>query len=504
MRNLCLVVLDGLGIAPPGEGNAFARADTPTLDQFFAQYPYTELDASGPAVGLPDGYIGNSEVGHLHLGAGRVIPQELVRINTAIAEDRFCSQDALQAAARYAREHDSTVHVMGIASDGGVHGHIDHIHALVRCFAGHDLDVKVHAFLDGRDVPPTSAARYLEELSATAAAEGTGEIASFMGRYYAMDRDQNWDRTERAYRALVHGEAHTTDDVNDGVQERYRENRNDYFIEPTIVSDSFAPVSEDDVVIFSNYRKDRARQLSAAFIAADFDRFETDATERPYFVSMMRYRDDFETPVVFERAVVEHTLGDILAEHGIDQLRLSESQKEPHITYFLNGQREPDLPGETVKVFPSAKIPSYDEKPEMEAEKITSYAVDAMADDGYGFIFINYPNADLVGHTGDIEAAIRAVETVDDAVSRLAAAARDNDYTLVLTSDHGTCETMLDEEGNMHTAHTLNKVPFCIVDDTLSGIELGRGGIANIAPTVLELMGINADDEMAASLIVSR
>lgn len=499
-QGVVLVVMDGIGNAPPGEGNAVSRADTPILDRLFADYPYTELSASGPAVGLPDGYIGNSEVGHLHIGAGRVIPQELVRINKAIADGSFFTNQTLEDAAAYAREHDSTVHVMGIASDGGVHGHIDHMKALIRCFAEKGCEVRTHAFLDGRDVGPKTADRYLADLEETADKYGTGHIASFMGRYYAMDRDNNWQRTQEAYNCLVRGEGRKAADTDAGLEEAYRNDRNDYFVNPTIIDEHSITVSEHDVVVVSNYRKDRARQLTSAFVT-DFDRFPTTNLDLR-FVTMMRYKDSFDNPVVFDRFEVEHTLGDIISEHGMAQLRVTESQKEPHVTYFLNGQREADIAGEDVHIFPSAKVASYDEKPEMEAETITDDAVSTMENEEYEFLFINYPNCDLVGHTGDIDAAITAVETVDAAVGRLVDAAREHGYALVLTSDHGTCETMLDEEGNMHTAHTLNSVPFCIVDDTLQDVTLrDGGGLANIAATVLDLLDLPADEAMDASLI---
>ncbi|MDY6766389.1 MAG: 2,3-bisphosphoglycerate-independent phosphoglycerate mutase [Candidatus Nanohaloarchaea archaeon] len=493
MNGVVLAVLDGIGIRDETEGNAVKQADTPALDRLFREKPHTELAAYGEAVGLPEGYIGNSEVGHLHLGAGRVIPQELTRINQAISDGSFFDNATLHGAADRVAAG-GTVHLMGITSDGGVHGHLDHLLALIEFFAAEDCDVVVHAFLDGRDVEPESAARYLERIEETADAAGTGHIASFMGRYYAMDRDNNWDRTEQAYRALVDGDAHTATDWRSGLEARYREDRNDYFVEPTIIEDRFDPVAEGDVVVFANYRKDRARQLTRALTGDGFDRFTTETTFQ--MVTMMPY-DDFDVPTVFDQQAVEDTVGEVLARNGMQQLRLSESQKEPHVTYFFDGQRETRFPGTDVTIFDSADVSAYDEKPEMEAAQVTDAAVEAVEDGEHRFVLINYPNCDLVGHTGDLEAAVTAVEVVDRAAGRLAAAARENDYALILTSDHGTCEELV---GEYETSHTLNPVPFCIVHDRLD-MSLDTGGLPRIAPTVLDLLSLPRPDSYDRSLI---
>ncbi len=490
-RPVALVVMDGMGVRDVESDNAVAQADTPHLDDLFDTEPYTELAAYGPAVGLPEGYIGNSEVGHLHIGAGRTIPQELVRINEMIADGTFAESEALQDAAATAREEDVTVHVMGIVSDGGVHGHIDHIEALIGFFADAGCDVETHAFLDGRDVEPKSAAEYLERIEAKAAAAGTGHLGSFMGRYFAMDRDENWDRTAVAYDALVSGEGHEAADWEAGLAERYRHDRNDYFVEPVLLP-GFEPIEPGDVVVFANWRKDRARQLSRAFLFDDFPHFETmdgDVT----FVTMMEYEDDFPNPTVLTEQVVETTVGEVLSGAGLSQLRLTESQKRPHVTYFFDGQREAPWSGVDTQIFKSANVAAYDEKPEMEADKITAHAEEVMREGTHDFVLINYPNGDLVGHTGDLDAAITAVETVDTMVGRLADAAREHGYTLILTSDHGNCEEMT---GRYETSHTLNPVPFCIVDDDLRGQELGAGGLVNIAATVFHLMGLDAPDVM--------
>ncbi len=494
VNGVVLAVLDGIGMRDEEEGNAVMQAETPSLDRFFAEAPYTELAAYGEAVGLPPGYMGNSEVGHLHLGAGRIIPQELVRINEAIEDGSFFGNDTLETAAEHAAREGGTVHVMGLASDGGVHAHIDHLLALVEFFARHDLAVKVHAFLDGRDVPPESARQYLERIERRAAERGTGHLASFMGRYYAMDRDRNWERTETAYRALVHGEGRTVNGISDGLKTAREEDRNDYFVEPTIIDGAFEPLEDGDVVVFSNYRKDRARQLTRALTDPTFDEFDT-AGDAFHFVSMMPYSDEFDVPTVFDQQVVADTLGEVISRNDMQQLRLSESQKEPHVTYFFDGQREDAFPGMDVTIFDSADLPSYDEKPEMEAADITDAAVEAMQAEEHDFVLINYPNCDLVGHTGDIDAAIDAVETVDAAAGRLAEAARANGYALILTSDHGNAEEMV---GEYETSHTLNPVPFCIVG--AGDLALTPGGLADIAPTVLDLLDVDTPDVMGEPL----
>ncbi|MCJ7479169.1 MAG: 2,3-bisphosphoglycerate-independent phosphoglycerate mutase, partial [Candidatus Nanohaloarchaeota archaeon QJJ-7] len=492
MDGVVLAVLDGLGVRKGEDGNAFLHADTPNLDRLFSENPYTELRAWGEAVGLPEGYIGNSEVGHLHIGSGRVVTQELVRINKLISEGKFPEKEALKEAAEEAKRKDSRVHVMGIASDGGVHGHVNHILALMEFFADRGCEVETHAFLDGRDVPPESASGYLEQIQEKSEEVGNGSLGSFMGRYYSMDRDDNWDRTEKAYRALISGEGHRAEDWEEGLEDRYEDDRNDYFVEPVIL-EGFEPVEEGDVVVFSNWREDRARQLTRAFIQPDFGPFETDDPEKFYFVSMMPYEDHFDNPSVLEEEIVEPTLGEILSENGRKELRLTESQKEPHVTYFFDGQREEKFPGTDTKIFESADLPSYDRKPEMESGKITEYAEEAMMEGEHDFILINYPNCDLVSHTGDLDAAVEAVETVDEMAGRLEEKARENDYTLILTSDHGNCEEMT---GEFETSHTLNPVPFCLVNGP-EGLELEENsGLVNIAPAVLQLMGLQKPSVM--------
>lgn len=499
-EKLVLVVLDGVGIAPLSEDNAFSQADTPTLDSLFTTFPYTELAAAGEAVGLPEGYIGNSEVGHLHIGAGRVVPQDLVRINEAITDGSFFERPPVEDVLSHVEEQESIIHLVGMASDGGVHSHIDHMLTLIDFFGEHDADVVTHAVLDGRDVPPESAEQYLDLVQETSKAAGTGRIGSFVGRFYAMDRDDNWERTQEAYELLVSGAKRNANTVSDGLEIARKHDRNDYFVRPTVIRGDYASVGDDDAIIFTNYREDRARQLTAAFVEPGFDRFPVHHPESVRFVSMKPYKDTFPNPAIMARQRVQPTLGEIVSEHGLQQLRLSESQKAAHVTYFFDGQREDAFDGMDTHIIPSAKVGSYDEKPEMEADVITEHAVQAFQDGKYGFVLVNYPNGDLVGHTGDVDAAVTAVETVDRCVARLVQTAQEQGYTVAITADHGNCENMK-ADGRMHTAHTLNNVPFCIVGDEELALDTGSHGLSRVAPTVLDLLNIEPADDMEPSLI---
>jgi 2,3-bisphosphoglycerate-independent phosphoglycerate mutase len=449
-----LVIIDGLGLREEEEGNAFKQAETPNLDQLMNEWGYQELEASGPAVGLPEGYTGNSEVGHLHIGAGRVIPQRLTRINQAIEENKLEEKEALKNSLQRAEEKDSTVHLAGIISDGGIHGHIDHLKALMRIASRYDVDVRIHCFTDGRDVDPKSAEKFLDDIEDWCEEFG-GEIATVMGRYYSMDRDHNWGRTEKAYRAMTQGEEYQFSDPREAVEKAYSDGEYDYFVQPSS-RENFEGFSDEDELIFYNFRADRERQIAEAFLKKDFEEFENPV--KPNFVSMFPYRKDFDNPVMFEKQIVEDTLGEKIAEKGMTQLRVAESQKKPHVTYFFNGQRELKFEGEDREFIESDKIKAYDQKPEMHAREITDIVIDAVEEDDYNFILMNYANCDLVGHTGDLDAAITAVETVDQQIGRLKEKVEASEYNLIITADHGNCEDMGTEE-RPNTSHTLNKVP---------------------------------------------
>ena len=454
MRPVLLVVMDGVGLRKENEGNAFKQADTPNIGKLMARNGFAQLDASGPAVGLPEGYTGNSEVGHLHLGAGRKIPQRLTRINEAIENNELREKEALKKALQRAEENNSTVHFAGIISDGGIHGHINHLKALLEISSEYDVEVKIHCFTDGRDVAPKSAEKFLEQIEAWTEEFG-GEIATVMGRYYSMDRDHNWERTHKAYRAMAEAEGFEFSDPREAVEKTYEDGDYDYFIQPS-VSKNYDGMSEEDEIIFYNFRADRERQIVEALLKEDFEQF--DNSVRPNFVSMFRYREDFENTVLFEKNIVENTLGEKIEDAGLSQLRVAESQKRPHVTFFFNGQRELEFEHEERHFVESDKIRAYDQKPEMHADEICDVVLEALDEEEKDFILLNFANCDLVGHTGDLEATKTAVEAVDRNIGRLVEKVSDTDYRMLVTADHGNCEDMGSEE-SPNTSHSLNPVP---------------------------------------------
>jgi 2,3-bisphosphoglycerate-independent phosphoglycerate mutase len=474
-----LVILDGWGCAPPGPGNAVELAKTPVFDRLWASYPHTTLAASGEAVGLPPGQMGNSEVGHLTIGSGRVLFQDLMRVNHAIESDELYSNAALRAAFERARTRGANVHLLGLVSYGGVHSHIDHLRALLEMAEREGMADRtwIHVFTDGRDVSPTSAVNDLAELPAE-------KIATIAGRYYAMDRDERWERTERALAALLQrDEGVTGSDPVAEVQRSYDEGVTDEFIEP-IVLDGRPRIAPEDSVIFFNFRPDRARQLTQKLLASGFD-----------VTTMTRFRDDFDTPVAFAEQEVSDVLAEVLAEHGIRQLHAAETEKYAHVTYFFNGGREEPFAGEERILVPSPReVPSYDHKPEMSAPELVQRFVEAIKSDDFGFAVLNFANPDMVGHTGSIEAAIKAVETVDTGLSEAVDAVAARGGVSLVTADHGNAETMLDEHGRPHTAHTSNPVPLVLTDTNAS---LATGGeLSDLAPTALGLLGLERPLQM--------
>jgi 2,3-bisphosphoglycerate-independent phosphoglycerate mutase len=486
---VALVVLDGWGCAPPGPGNAVALASTPVFDELWERYPHTTLSASGEDVGLPPGQMGNSEVGHLTIGAGRVVDQDLVRISRAIERGDFFENEALAGAFARARERGANVHLLGLVSYGGVHSHIDHLRALLELAARQRTADRtfVHAFTDGRDVSPTSARNDLAEL----VSEGA-RIATVSGRYYAMDRDKRWERTERALAAIVGGEGAQADDPVAAVQASYDRGVTDEFMEPVVLP---APrLTQDDAAIFLNFRPDRARQLSQKLLEGGFD-----------LTTMTRYRDDFDCPVAFGEQNVQETMAEVLANHGVRQLHVAETEKYAHVTYFFNGGREDEWQGETRILVPSPQeVATYDEKPEMSAAEVASRFAAAIGDGyGYGFAVVNFANPDMVGHTGVIPAVVRAVEEVDACLARVVGAVHGRGGVCLVTSDHGNAEELLEEDGTSpHTAHTTNPVPLVV---TLEEAELEDGGtLSDLVPTALALLGIRAPKEMTGRTLVRR
>jgi len=460
---VALVILDGWGLAPPGPGNAVEAANTPVFDKLWAEYPHSTLEASGEAVGLPHGQMGNSEVGHLTIGSGRILFQDLMRVNKSIEDGSFFENPALVGAF----ERGENVHLLGLVSYGGVHSHMDHLKALLR-FAPEKT--WIHAFTDGRDVSPHSAVHDLAELP-------TERIATVAGRYYAMDRDQRWDRTDRALAAIVGGEGHQGSDPVQEVQRSYDGGVTDEFIEPIVLSDR-PRLGKDDSAIFFNFRPDRARQLTERLLASRFD-----------VTTMTRYRHDLDCPVAFEEQEVRETMAEVCAEHGIRQLHVAETEKYAHVTYFFNGGREDEWQGETRILVPSPRdVPSYDHKPEMSAAQVADEVDRALTDDGYGFVIVNLANPDMVGHTGSIPATVKAVEATDAALGQIVEAVEREGGIALVTADHGNAEEMLDADGNPQTAHTSNPVPLVVTDGDVSLRE--DGGLKDLVPTTISLLGL--------------
>jgi 2,3-bisphosphoglycerate-independent phosphoglycerate mutase len=478
---VALVVLDGWGCAPPGPANGVALAATPVFDALWSRYPHTTISASGPDVGLPPGQMGNSEVGHLTIGAGRVVYQDLMRVNRATEEGTFYVNEALRGAFRRARERGSNVHLLGLVSYGGVHSHIDHLRALLELARREGMADRtfVHAFTDGRDVSPTSAADDLAEL----VAEGA-RIATVSGRYYAMDRDGRWERTEEAYEA-IYGRSEAAPDVATAIETSYAQGITDEFIRPVGIAPAWPSPTLDDALIFFNFRPDRARQLTEKLVEAGSD-----------LTTMTRYRDDFPCPVAFPEQNVEKAMAEVLAERGARQLHIAETEKYAHVTYFFNGGKEDEWPGEKRILVPSPRdVPTYDKQPEMSAPEVTRRFVDEIGD-GYRFAILNFANPDMVGHTGVIPAVIKAVETVDACLGRVVDAVHAQEGVCLVTADHGNAEEMLQADGvSPHTAHTTNEVPLVL---TIEGATLTDGGtLADLVPTCLGLLGLAKPAEMS-------
>jgi 2,3-bisphosphoglycerate-independent phosphoglycerate mutase len=482
-----LVILDGWGLAPPGPGNAVELANTPVFDALWERYPHTKLAAAGEAVGLPPGQMGNSEVGHLTIGSGRILDQDLVRVNRAISSGAFFENPALVSAVQRARDHRGDVHLLGLVSSGGVHSHIDHLRALLTLAEreGMDEHTWIHAFTDGRDVSPHSAADDLAQVPAE-------RIATVCGRYYAMDRDERWDRTDRAFAAIVEGKGHVADDPVAAVRASYERRVTDEFIEPVVLAGRPRLDPAKDTAIFFNFRPDRARQLSQRLLEAGVD-----------LTTMTRYRADFPCPVAFEEQRVENTLAEVLAEAGARQLHVAETEKYAHVTYFFNGGEEREWEGETRTLVPSPRdVPSYDLKPEMSADEVTERFC-AVIGDGYRFAVVNFANPDMVGHTGSIPAVVAAVEAVDRCLGRVVECVERAGGTCLITADHGNAEVMLEPNGTSpHTAHTSNPVPFVVTNDALRARDVGE--LSDIAPTILDLLELSVPAEMTGTALATR
>jgi len=508
-----LIIMDGFGLSKNKEANAVYMAKTPNFDLLWAEYPHVPINASGLDVGLPEGQMGNSEVGHLNIGAGRIVYQDFTRISKAIKDGSFFKNEALLDAIEHVKKHNSKLHLMGLVSEGGVHSHIEHLYALVELAKREHLpQVYIHAFMDGRDVPPASGKATLEILDEKLCQMQFGKVATVSGRYYAMDRDKRWDRVQKAYNALVLGEGEKAGSPVEAMEQSYNANETDEFVKPTVIIESGKPVAtieENDAIIFFNFRPDRAREITRSFIDPSFNEFERKKGYFPVkFVSMTQYDATFENlSIAYGPENLTNTFGEYISKHGKTQLRIAETEKYAHVTFFFNGGVEVPNPGEERKLIPSPKVPTYDQQPSMSAPEVTAEVIRRIESGKYDVIILNYANCDMVGHTGDLKAAIEAVETVDTCLGKVINAIRKTGGTALITADHGNAEQMIDPNtGQPHTAHTSNEVPFILMNDNMKHAKLREGGrLADIAPTLLDLMGLNKPEEMTGqSLILSR
>ncbi|MDY6778531.1 MAG: 2,3-bisphosphoglycerate-independent phosphoglycerate mutase [Candidatus Nanohaloarchaea archaeon] len=497
-----LVVMDGFGLNDDPERSAIAAADTPVIDRVLDEYPSTSMYAHGSHVGLPEDALGGSEAGHMQLGGGRKILQMPKRIDQAIESGEFFEKDAFVDAMQHVKQHGSTLHLMGLCSDQAVHSKISHLYALLELADRHDVEeVRIHMFLDGRDTAPQVAERYIQELQQRLE-ELPGEIATVSGRYYAMDRDRNWERTEKAYRAIVHGKGRTAGDAMEALHDAYERDETDEFVTPTVLDQQ--GVEDGDAVVFFNFRADRARQLTRCFVDDGFEKFPTQEVQDLLFVSMAEYSDALDTPVAFEEELVKNSVGGVLAARGCRQYRVAESEKEAHVTYFFSGREEKEFGGERRKIFASPDVPTYDETPGMRAEAITRKAVAVMEEKEHDFVLVNLSNCDMVGHTGDFDAAVEATEVVDDCVERIHDACREHGYTLFLTADHGNADEMRDQEGQPLTAHTKNRVPFVLVSDRFEVEFHDEPELFRVGSAILHLNGEELPEEWAEPLFSVR
>jgi len=497
-RPVVLAVLDGWGCSDKMHGNAIAAAHTPHWNAFFEKYPWTMLQASGEDVGLPKGIMGNSEVGHMNLGSGRVVPQGVVIIDADVESGEFAKNPVLKQCIEHVKSSGGTLHFMGLVSDGKVHSSLDHLLELLSCAHGGGAKFAVHAFLDGRDTPPRSAAKYLQQVEDKLAALGeTGAIRTVIGRYYAMDRDKRWERTQLAYDAMARGRSpfHAKSALQ-ALEDGYARGENDEFVQPTIVGE-VRPVRSGDACIFFNFRPDRARQMTLAFTDAAFSEFPVERFENFLFATMTKYDETFPNPVLFGPRPQFDTFGEIVSREGLRQLRLAETEKYAHVTYFFNGGREDVFAGEDRKLIPSDRtVPTYDLAPQMRAREITDYAVEQIAAGTYDVIIMNYANADMVGHTGKWEPTIESVQILDDCLQRLSDAVLKAGGLLAITADHGNAEEKIDKDGNPLTAHTTNPVPLILIADGMHAKLDDGGKLGDVAPTLLSIMDLPIPERM--------
>ncbi|KAB7704192.1 2,3-bisphosphoglycerate-independent phosphoglycerate mutase [Bacillus aerolatus] len=506
---VALIILDGFACRAEQEGNAVAQAKKPHFDRYWEQFPHSTLIASGEAVGLPEGQMGNSEVGHLNIGAGRIVYQNLTRINIAIREGEFFKNEAFLKAIHHAKQKRTALHLFGLLSDGGVHSHIEHLFALLKLAAQEGLEkVYVHAFLDGRDVGPQTAKGYIEETLEKMKEYGVGQFATISGRYYAMDRDNRWERVEKTYRAMVCNEAPFFEDPLEVVDESYANGINDEFVVPAVMTDDsgqpVAKVKDEDAIIFFNFRPDRAIQLSNVFTNVEFEGFDRSdqLPKHIHFVCMTPYSVTVKGDIAYHKVDLSNTVGEVLSTHGLNQLRIAETEKYPHVTFFMSGGREREFPGEKRILINSPKVATYDLQPEMSAYEVTDALIDEITNDRQDAIILNFANPDMVGHSGLLQPTIKAVETVDECLGRIVDLIVSKGGTAIITADHGNADEVVTPEGNPMTAHTTNPVPVIV---TKPGVQLREGGIlGDLAPTMLDLLQVDRPAEMTGTTLIKK
>ncbi len=502
-----LLVLDGWGISSTPDSDAQARANIPFYRSLLEKYPDTALECAGEAVGLPEGTMGNSEVGHLNLGAGRVVYQDFARINKAITDGEFIKNRAFVEAMEGAAINKRAVHFLGLLSDGGVHSHIDHLYALIDLAISKGIEkIFIHAFMDGRDTPPDSGIKYINVLESFLHDKPSAKIATVTGRYWAMDRDNRWERVEKAYKGLILGEGKKVKTASEAVEASYKANEMDEFIKPSIICYDDKPIgsiNDGDSVVFFNFRADRAREISAALAGKNFNEFARDRVpDLKSYVTMTMYDDDFDFPVAYPHVKLTNILGEIISRQGLKQLRIAETEKYAHVTYFFNGGEEEPFPGEDRCLIPSPKeVATYDLKPEMSAYEVTDEVLERLEQNTYDFILLNFANPDMVGHTGIMNAAIKACETVDACLKRIVEKVQALGGLAIITADHGNSEQMENNTG-AHTAHTLNPVPFLLLSENYTLRD--KGILADVAPTVLDIMGIEQPEEMTGHSLIKK
>ena len=503
-KKVILMILDGWGKSPDPKVSAIDNANTPFVDSLYSKYPNANLLTDGMNVGLPEGQMGNSEVGHMNLGAGRIVYQDLAKINLAVKENTLKDEAVLRQAFEYAKANNKDVHFLGLVSNGGVHSHTEHLKGLIK--AGQDSGVPnmyIHAFTDGRDVDPKSGKGFLEDLTRFCS-DTNAKLASVIGRYYAMDRDKRWDRVKKAYDVMVNNVGKKSTDIAKAMQESYDNNITDEFIDPIVMTDSagnpLAHIKENDVVIFFNFRTDRGRELTQVLSQEDMHELNMHKLNL-YYVTLTNYDDSYNNVhVVYDKENIKETLGEVLSKHGKKQIRIAETEKYPHVTFFFNGGREIPFDGEQRILCPSPKVATYDLKPEMSAYEIRDAIIPELKKGEADFVCLNFANPDMVGHTGDMNAAIKACETVDSCAESVVTAGLENGYSTILIADHGNCETMINPDGSPNTAHTTNPVPLVLIDKDVKAIK--DGVLGDIAPTILKLMGIPQPTSMTQKPLV--